>query len=475
MGLGSVDSRNTKSLQVADAIHVKALRPYNAWTFLWIMFSMNTCIPLFLLGPTALNLGLSPEQALVGSLLGATATALVMILNGVPGVKYGVPYPVQLKPSWGAKGSHIAVVLRGIVGAGWYGIEAYCGSLAAMMILLYVVGYAGRRPEVIATAAYNYLPLLLVAYVIAAAYVTYGGLKAIGRLANIAGPVMVLYFIWLLAYLRGIGTGAEPPTGVSYFSPEFATYLAVQTNFWATVALNISDLSRGLPPGRKGYKALVLGALGGIVVGQVAGTMLGYYLALYAGHVTPQEIILYTAPGSIAVLLGQLFALLAPFSTDVTANIPALNNILTATFKLRPRHAAIVCGLIGFLLAPWWAARSGPGIVYYVTAFCANYGVILGPIAGIMLADYYIVKKMNYDLRGANDGESNGYWCRKGFSLNAILSFTASVILCYIVSIATGTLVWTGPIPWPTPLSWYLGVATAFALYTILARILREH
>ncbi len=450
-------------------------RHYGALTFTWMMFGMNTCIPMFFLGPIALSLGLSPAQAAVGAFIGNLAAVIVLILNGVPGVKYGIPYPVQLRPSWGFRGSQIAVVFRGIVGAGWYGVEAYNGSLAILMILLYAVGYHGRDPDAIALASFKYVGIIVAPYVAAATYVMYKGLRAIGRLVDVAGPIMLLYFVWLLFYLHGTKPeGVTAPAGVSYMSHEFAVYLAVQTNWWATVALNISDLSRGLYADERGYRGLVIGPLIGVVIGQIVGTLLGYYLVLYAGKVTPQEIILYKAPGAVAIILGELFAFLAPFSTDVTANVPALLNILTSTLKIGIKWAAIGSGIIGFFIAPWWAIGSGPDIVNYVQAFSGNYGVILGPIAGIMLADYYVVRKRSYDLQKLYTYGPEGYWYRNGFSLSGILSYILTVIICYIFSAAIHSISWTGPIPWPTNLSWYIGVIVAFILYLVLVKVFKE-
>ncbi len=93
-------------------------RLYGATTFTWMMFGMNTCIPMFFLGPVAFSLKLTPIQAAVGAFIGNLVAVIVAILNGYVGVKYGIPYPVQLRPSWGFKGAEITVVLRGIVGAG---------------------------------------------------------------------------------------------------------------------------------------------------------------------------------------------------------------------------------------------------------------------------------------------------------------------------------------------------------------------
>lgn len=449
-------------------------RLYGVRSFSWMMFGLNVCIPMFFLGTIGLTLGLTPVQVAVGAAVGNFAAVVVLWLNGIVGVKYGIPYPVQLRPSWGFKGAEIAVVLRGIVGFGWYGIEAYNGSLAIIMILLYALGYGGRNPDLVAAGTFKYVAVIVLPYVALATYVMWRGLKAIARFVDIAGPLIVLYFIWLLYYLSGKTPVGQIPAGVSYFSMPFAVYLAVQTNWWATVALNISDLSRGLYADKRGVTGLIVGPLLGIVVGQIVGSLLGYYLGVYTGRMTPQEIILYGAPGVVAMILGEIFAFAAPFSTDITANIPAAINILTSTLKLPIKWAAIGSGIIGFFLAPWWAVSSGPGIVNYVTNFSSNYGIILGPIGGIMVADYYVLKKRNYDLQKLYTKGPEGYWYHNGYSYSAILSYVLTIIITYLFSWAIGQISWTGPIPWPTNLSWYLGVVLNFILYIPLAKAFKE-
>jgi NCS1 family nucleobase:cation symporter-1 len=453
-------------------------RMMGSWTFTWMMFSMNTCIPMFFLGPIGYSLGLNPFEVAFGAFAGNLAAMIVLIFNGIPGVKYGIPYPVQLRPSWGFKGAHIAIILRGIVGAGWYGIEAYNGSLAILMVLLFIFGYHGRDPAAIASASFKYVVFIVIPYVIAATLVMQRGLSAIAKVVNYGGPIMFFYFVWLLFYIRGIASPAtQIPAGVGIFSTPFAVYLAVQTNWWATVCLNISDLARGLYADKRGITGLVVGPMIGVVVGQIAGSLLGYYLVLYAGYVTPQEIILYKAPGAVAIILGQLFAFLAPFSTDVTANIPPLMDIIMSTFKVRQNLAAAIAGVIGFLIAPWWAVEKGPDIVNYVMDFSSNYGLILGPIAGIMLADYYIVRKRSYDLQKLYTAGPEGYWYHGGYNLSAIVSFIIAIIISYVFTIAIGQPLVRSKIPpfyFPTNLSWYIGVIVTFILYPILVKVFKE-
>jgi nucleobase:cation symporter-1, NCS1 family len=112
----------------------RAQQKYGGWTWTLMMFSMNTCIPMFFLGPIGQGLGLNMWQALIGSLVGNVAAVVVMWLNGVVGVKYGLNYPVQLRGSFGFTGGHVPVILRGLAGLMWFGIEAWAGSLAITMI-----------------------------------------------------------------------------------------------------------------------------------------------------------------------------------------------------------------------------------------------------------------------------------------------------------------------------------------------------
>ncbi|MEM1828979.1 MAG: cytosine permease, partial [Desulfurococcaceae archaeon] len=224
---------------------------------------------------------------------------------------------------------------------------------------------------------------------------------------------------------------------------------------------------------RRGVEALLIGPMIGIVLTSVVASLLGYYMVLFTGYSTPQEIILYTAPGMISIILGQVFAFIAPFSTDITANIPALMNIFTAGFKLKWGIAAAIAGVIGFVLAPWWAVERGPDIVNYVAAFTANYGIILGPIAGIMLSDYYIVKKRNYDVEKLYSDDNDNIRHHR-YSYAAIMSYVISIVIIYVFSYVIGDIVKLGPLVFPTNLSWYLGVMVTFILYPIMVKVFKE-
>jgi Cytosine/uracil/thiamine/allantoin permeases len=449
-------------------------RRYGSRTFMLMMFSMNTCIPMFFLGPIGRSLGLDIWQVLVGAFMGNLSAVIVMWLNGVVGVKYGISYPVQLREPFGFKGIHVPIILRGISGTMWFGIEVYAGSLALMMIVLMAIGVPAAE---ITSMAIRWLPIAAVIYVASFILVMRYGLKGIGKVANWGGPLLLLYFIWLVWFLASSpefspNMPALFVRSAGYFSINFLIYLAAQTNWWATVALNISDLSRGINP--KKPHAFSIGLFVGIVIGQVVGTGLGYMAATLTGQVLPQNIILMFAPGVVAVVIGLLFAFLAPWSTDLTANSPPLIDLLMAEAKISWKRAVLVAGVIAFFVAPWWAVESGPAYVDYITAWASNYGILLGPIAGIMIGNYWVIRERNYNLQKLYRYGPGGCWYFKGWSRAAYASLILTWALCYLIAWPTHQIAYLGGFPFPGGIIWYPAVLFSFILYVIFAHVFKE-
>jgi NCS1 family nucleobase:cation symporter-1 len=460
----------------------RSQQKYGGWTWMLMMFSMNTCIPMFFLGPIGQGLGLNLWQAIWGSLIGNFFAVLVMWLNGVAGIKYGLNYPVQLRSSFGFGGGHVPVVLRGLAGLMWFGIEAWAGSLAITMI---VVKLTGVPADQVTAVAIKYMIIALVVYLGSFVLVMLFGLQGIGQMANWAGPIMLIYFIWLVIWLL---TRAEFKPNipnlwtskVSYFSIPFLAYLAVQTNWWATVALNISDISRGINPDKKG--AFGTGLFVGIVLCQILGTFLGFTAATLTGTILPQEIIVKYSPATIWAIVGLLFAFLAPWSTDMTANSIPLFNILMSTFKLRWKPAVIIGTIITFFVVPWWHVQSGQQYIDYIQAWAGNYGILLGPIAGIMIADYWIIRKQKYDMQTLYTKPAKGRWKLSGF-----LALIATWVVCYIVAfvVAAARPEWKDSflayislgslkIPFPGGVIWYVSVVAAILLEWLFGSVIKE-
>src|SRR5512137_1822071 len=176
----------------------RSQQTYGSWTWMLMMFSMNTCIPMFFLGPIGQSLGMNLWQAIWGSLVGNLAAVIIMWLNGKVGVRHGLNFPVQLRESFGFRGTHIPVVMRGLSGLVWFGVEAWAGSLAITMI---IVAITGVPKDQVTAVAIKYLIIALVVYLGSFVLVMLFGLQGIGAMANWAGPIMLVYFIWLVIWL----------------------------------------------------------------------------------------------------------------------------------------------------------------------------------------------------------------------------------------------------------------------------------
>lgn len=425
----------------------------DAATFALIMFSMAACIPLFFLGPMAFDAGLSMGQALAAALAGNLVVAVAIALNGHAGVAWKVDYPEQAVWVFGRIGSKIAVALRGFVGALWYGVEAFSGALALAMILVYYM-HVGVEPL-------KLVPLALAFYIALLAAVLAKGAEGMSKAANIAGPLLLAYFAWLLFHLESQKTvelAAPSPAGVAWTSAAFLTYLAVQTNWWATVAVNASDLTKAA----KKWASVWVGAMLGLVGGQVLGTYIGYRLAQLTGVILPHEMVIKGAPSAFAALLGLAFVFLAPWTTDLTANAPALADLVRSVTRLDYRRAAIITAALGFILAPWWAFDKAEQIVDYVSGFAAAYGVILGPILGPMLAAYWVQWKGKPPVTAARNAAA------------ALAAMIAGIAASYMHSVLEGIVqkvtLASVTIPFPAGPTWYTGVVVSILVYLALVR-----
>jgi NCS1 family nucleobase:cation symporter-1 len=333
----------------------------------------------------------------------------------------------------------------------------------------------------VTVVAIKYLIIALVVYLGSFVLVMLFGLQGIGQMANWAGPIMLVYFIWLVIWLftRADLKPNIPNLYVSkagYFSFPFLLYLAVQTNWWATVALNISDISRGINPDKKG--AFWWGLFIGIVLCQILGTFLGFAAVSLTGTILPQDIIVKYAPGIIPAIIGLLFAFLAPWSTDMTANSIPLFNILMSTFKLRWRPAVILGTVIAFFAVPWWYVRGGQAYINYIQGWAGNYGILLGPIAGIMVSNYWIVRKQKYDLQKMYTFGKGGNWYQNGWSIAAYVALVLTWVVCYIIAALLKQMAYVNigalKIPFPGGITWYFAVVASLLFYWLFAKIFKD-
>ncbi len=453
-------------------------RTIGSLSYTLMILSMAITTSIFFLGWLPLILGLSLVQTLVAAFIGNAVVALIMTLNGYVGVKYGIPFPVQLRYTFGFRGSIIPLLVRVIVSIFWYGIDGYIAAWAITEMAMLV---GGVPPEVIIDVGLKYTPITFVIYLLFVWAVGMKKIRGIKYLDVIAGPLLMIFFAWFTYYLY---TAPEVPkypvpvweSKVGWVSSEFFLAIAVETAWWATIALNVSDICRY----NKSLMTLPVGHILGLIAPQVVGTYLGYAAtALTGGVYSPIDIIAKFSPRPELGVLGLMFATLATGSTNVTGDVPAATNGLIRLISISWEKAVSLATFLAWLvIGPYsiiyW--EKALDVANYLLAFNWCYSMWLGPIAGVMVVDFWVVRRKYVNLTECYNPHGI-YRYTGGFSIVGLISFFAGIIAEYITSAIQGTLqVYFGFIPVPgIELAWYYGFFVSAVVHLILAFVARSY
>ncbi|MBC7112455.1 MAG: cytosine permease [Candidatus Methanomethyliales bacterium] len=435
-----------------------------------MILSMTITTSIFFLGWISQVLGLSLAQTMVAALIGNGVVAAVMYLNGYVGVKEGIPFPIQLRTAFGTKGSILPMVVRMIVSLFWYGIDGFIAAWAMTEMALIVAGWPADR---IISEGLAYTPITFVLYLIAVAAIGTGKIKSIKWIDSIAGPLLFIFFAWFVIYMTGIPefSGKVIPIwegGAPWFGSEFFWATAIQTAWWGTIALNVSDICRY----NKSVKSLPVGHVVGLIIPQIVGSAIGFtatYLA--GGNLSPIDIIAKYSPMPALGALGLFFAFLATSTTNLTGDIPATTNAVIRVFRLSWNKALIIATIIAFFIGPWWYVQNSIGMAYQLLNFNWYYSMFLGPIAGVMVVDYWVVRKKRIIVEELYK-EQGIYYYRGGVLWAGVGSFILGIVGEYIASLFQGGFYYAFGIPLPgLELAWYYGFIISGVIYYIWATV----
>jgi NCS1 family nucleobase:cation symporter-1 len=448
---------------------------------LWI--SMSACIPTYMLASSLIAEGMNWWQAVLTIFLGNTIVLIPMVLNAHAGTKYGIPFPVYCRASFGLLGANVPALLRALVACGWFGIQAWIGGWAIYQILaLYFPGW-----EQLPT-----LPVLDINLPQAACFlffwginmlVIYRGIESIRLLLNIKAPLLIALGLALLAWAYdaagGFGPMLSQPSKFAAGQPKagelwkfFFPALTAMIGFWATLSLNIPDFTRYAYSQRDQ------------VVGQALGlpTTMGLYsfigvavtsaaFVIYADLPAEQKqklwdpIVLLTKFTNPVVLVVALFALcLATLATNLAANVVSPANDFAHLWprKISFRIGGLITGVIGIVIQPWRLVSDPSG---YIFTWLIAYSSLLGAVGGILIADYFLLRRTRLDLAGLYRKEGP-YWYNAGFNPRALIALAAGIAPCVPGFLATVAAVEV-PAIWVElyHYAWFLSFGVSFAVY----------
>ncbi|MCW8163526.1 nitrate reductase [Verminephrobacter aporrectodeae subsp. tuberculatae] len=394
---------------------------------LWV--GMVVCVPTYTMASSMLDQGFTWQMAVWLVFLANCIVLVPMLLIGSVGPRYGVPFPVLARASFGVQGANLPAVLRGLVACGWFSINCYFGALA-LHGFLNVLGMGLVGPAEGQTISNSQFACFLAFWAVHIWFI-WKGPESIRKLEVVAAPLMIAASLALVVVLLvrvPPGQLFNLPPKVVEGGPRTWAALTGLVGFWATLALNIPDFTRFA----RSQKDQILGQAIGLPIPMALFSMVGVIgfsaSAILYGKAQLFPDGLLTQMGSFAAGLGLLVILLANLTTNVAANLvsPSYDFSQVAPAKISFRAGGLIAAFIGLLFMPWkLLATSGD----YLFTWLGGYGTLLGAIAGILLVDYYLVRKgeLKVDDLYRRGGE---YEYCDGWNPRALVAFGLGVLPC---------------------------------------------
>lgn len=386
-----------------------AQRTWNTWHIAALWVGMAICVPTYTLGGVLTTyFGLSVGEALWCVFVANVIVLIPLTLNAFGGTKFGIPFPVMLRSSFGIIGSNVPALIRALVACGWFGIQTLFGGIAVHLMLAAMFdGWAqlGATGEVLG----------FFIFWIANVWVVLRGSESVKFLEVIAAPLLLLVGIGLLlwAWPQASVTellarpGNRPPD--SSLAKYFLAGLTAMVGFWATLSLNIPDFSRFA----KSQKSQILGQIIGLPVTMVLFAGLGVVMTAASAQIVGVTVsdpitLIGKIDSPFWVIVSMIIIILATISTNTAANIVSPTNDFQnlAPKLISQKRGVLLTGFIGIALMSWELMKrlgllhSDVSLDSLYSNWLIGYSSLLGPIAGIMVVDYFLVRRQQYDLPG---------------------------------------------------------------------------
>src|SRR6187402_246456 len=437
-----------------------AARTWSTYNYVALWFSMSMEVTTFMLASSLIAGGMNWKQAIFTILLGNLIVLIPMVLNAHAGAKYGIPFPVFVRSSFGTRGANIPAMLRAFVACGWFGIQSWIGGQSIAAIINVIWPSTLTNPSLIWICFFGFWLLNML--------VVWRGLDSIRFLQGYSAPFLLVMSLILLAFMThkagGFGPMLHAPSRFAShaaFLHFFFIALTGMVGNWATLSLNIPDFTRfaksqdsqivgqafGLPVAMSLYSFIGIGCTSASVV--VFGEPIWNPITLLGRFHQP-----------LLAFIALISILIATLNVNIGANVVGASNDFSnlAPRLISFRMGGLITGVLGLAMQPWKLMASHTNYIGWLV----GYSGLLGPVAGIMVADYFFIRKTNLDLQSLY--HHNGpYEYTQGFNPRAIAALVAGVFAA-LIGLAVPVL---------RPLfdyAWFVGFFLSGFLYVTLMR-----
>jgi len=455
-----------------------ARRKWGTWNYAALWISMSLCIPTYMLASSLIDGGMNWWQAILTIFLGNTIVLIPMILNGHAGAKYGIPFPVFARASFGTKGANIPAMLRAIVACGWFGIQTWIGGAAIYNILrawnpsLPEIDNSSLFPQAIPMVCFFLFWLLNM-------FIVYLGVESIKKLLVFKAiflPVAALALLfWAISAANGLGPILEQPSKLS--GPAFWDYffpaLTGMVGFWATLSLNIPDFTRYAKSQKAQIRGQAIGLPPSMTLFAFIGVVVTSATAIVYGNTIWDPVALAGKfENKMMVTFAMLAVAISTLATNIAANIvsPANDFSNLAPTKINFRMGGYITGIIGVLIFPWKLIADPTG---YIFTWLIAYSSLLGPVGGILIADYYFIRKQTLNVEDLYSHKGQ-YGFTNGFNRYAIIALLLGILPNIPGFLLQIKLISSTAFPeWISQLynyAWFVGFFVSGILYILLMR-----
>lgn len=471
---------------VSQKLHNKDLAPippnertWGTWNYAALWISMSLCIPTYMLASSLIDGGMNWWQAILTIFIGNSIVLVPMILNGHAGAKYGIPFPVFARASFGTTGANIPALLRAIVACGWFGIQTWIGGKAIYYFVR--VWFPSLQESLTGSMFPHPVPFLcFFVFWLLNMLVVYFGVDSIRKLLVFKAfflPLAALaLLVWAIAAADGLGVILHQPSKFADNNSFFAFFFPALTGmvgFWATLSLNIPDFTRYAHNQKAQVKGQVLGLPTSMTFFAFVGVVVTAATTIVFGTTIWDPVVLAGKfESKLVVSLAMIAIALSTLATNIAANIvsPANDFAHLAPAKISFKTGGFITGIIGLLIFPWKLAEDPSG---YIFTWLIGYSSLLGPIGGIMIVDYFFIRKKELTVTELYN-EHGIYSYRSGYNISALIALITGIIpnipgfLIQIkVANASTFPLWIGHL---YNYAWFVGFGVSAIVYQLLMK-----
>ena len=447
-----------------------ARRNWSTYNYAALWISMAHCIPSYLLASSLIASGMNWWEALITILLGNTIVLIPILLNSHPGTKYGIPFPVFARAAYGTFGSNLPALMRALVACGWFGIQAWIGGQALQTFFGSIV--PGWQ-DLLGGPIDGHTPTEWISFLLfwgLNIFIIYRGMNLLRKVENWAAPfVLVMTAVllgWMVYEAGGLGFLLHEPDKFATLGEFWAIFipsLTAMIGFWATLSLNMPDFTRFGHSQREQIIGQTVALPTTMTVFAALSIVITSAAVIVFPHMKQEDIwdpvkLVGQFSQPLIIAISMFTIVVATLAVNIAVNVVSPANDFANAFPrwISFRTGGLITGIIGILIQPWRLLADPSG---YIFGWLVGYSGGLGSIAGVLIADYWLVRRK--DLRLADLYRTRGAY--SGWNWRAV---AATLLGCFFA--------WIGLIiPILRPLydyAWFVGFGVAFLVHWALMK-----